>query len=75
MATSITLSVPDNKVPEFLNGFLRSNPVPLDNNGQPTMTQAQWITVVAKSLLYNEYQKGKRMLQQDATIFDNSVIS
>ena len=65
MATSITVSIPDNKVAEFLTGFLRSNPVPLDIDGTPKITIAAWIKEVTRQKLLWEYSQGKRLLQQD----------
>jgi hypothetical protein len=66
MATTISVSIPDNKVAEFLIGFLRSQPIPLDAEGEPTMTAAAWLKEVAKQKLMWEYTQGKRLLQQDA---------
>jgi hypothetical protein len=69
MATTISISIPDNTVAEFLTGFLRSNPIPLDDQGAPKFTQAAWVKEIARQKLLWEYQQGKRLLQQDATAF------
>mgnify|MGYP007099599406 CR=1 FL=1 len=66
MATTISISIPDNKVVEFLVGFLRSQPIPVDENGNPTMATDAWVKNIVKQKLLFEYSQGKRLLQQDS---------
>ena len=67
MATTISITVPDAVTTEFLSGFLRVWPVPLDALGQPTMTQAAWVKQCVKDYLTGQYKLGKMLLYQDAS--------
>ena len=71
----ITITVPQNKLNEFRTGFLRSNPIPLDENEQPEFTELAWFKDVLMTFCREEYKRGKRSLAEDAGYtYDNDVV-
>ena len=68
VAATFPITVPDDKVAEFKVGFLKQNPVPLDEEtGQPTMTENAWIKQSVIDMVYQIYLQGKDKLSREAS--------
>jgi len=67
----ITFTIPDNKIDEFFNAFVKAEPMPATINGSQ-MTPRQWYRKWVKLKSMQAYEKGKRLLsnvQIDKDIF------
>jgi hypothetical protein len=71
----ITLHIPDNIIPEVKTYFLKYCPVPKDVQGNPTMTDLEWVKEWLRSQLIGACQNGKHMLASEAAEFDGNVIT
>ena len=74
MAT-VTLTISDNKYTEFKTAYLRQHPMPLDSEGQPTMTEAVWIKQCIMTGIISDYRIGKQLLAQDSIVLGADLIS
>ena len=63
---SITLTIDDAKYSDFKLAFLRTKPVPLDEEGVPSHTENQWIKKVIKDFMFKYYSDGKKILSIEA---------
>ncbi len=62
----IVLTIKDSKVDEFREGFLKQNPVPLDDEtGEPTMGDLDWFKESIRLWALRIYKQGKMKLLQD----------
>ena len=66
LAQEVTITIPDGKLTEFKVGYLTIYPVPLDEEGTPTMSENMWIKQKMINLLKRDYKRGKRMLHERA---------
>jgi len=71
----ITINLNDAKLDEFKKGFLVFNPIPKDDDGNPTMTFEQHIKQILKNELITMYQAGKTKLVAEAVLVDNDIIT
>lgn len=62
----MTISVSQEKYSKFKTGYLKLYPVPTDKEGNPTMSEAQWIREKIRYIVQRDYARGHRMLQQEA---------
>lgn len=58
----VTLTIPDNKIKAFKEGFLTSIPVPLDENNNPVMSDLEWLKEQTKRFWISQYKRGKKIL-------------
>lgn len=66
----ITLSIPDEKVDEFLECFVEAEPMPVL---EEKITPAQWFRAWLRMKAFQAYQKGKKKL---ATVeIDEDIIT
>jgi len=73
---SITLTISTEKYQDFKDGFLKINPVPIDDNGNPEMTENNWIVFRIKEIIKKDYERGKTLLAREAadpTIDENII--
>ena len=70
----ITVTIQDEKFEEFKAGFLKFRPVPLGEDGEPTMSDVEWIKYFAKDRLVWAYKNGKSMIANEAIAIDNDII-
>ena len=73
MAT-IEITIPNDKLAEFKVGFLKSKPIPLDENQVPIYTESQWIERIIVNHLKAVYRNGKTKLAKEAAIIDDDVL-
>jgi hypothetical protein len=71
----ITITIPNAKVPDFKAGFLKRYPVPLNEEGLPAMTEAQWLKTWIIQRLRFEYVEGKKQLAADAAVLEENEIT
>lgn len=71
---SITFNIPDDKLIEFKLGFLKRHPVPIDIEGNPAMTDNQWIKEWGKQRYFRAYQTGKKQLAYDNELTDSTIV-
>ncbi len=71
----IILTIPANKLNEFKTGFLKSKPVPLDDDGNPTMTEPKWFKFWIKERAMHQYREGKRQLAEENIVIVEDVIN
>ena len=72
---SITITIPDAKLTEFKSGFLKRQPVPVDNDtGEPEMSENAWIKEWVKQQLLHYYKSGKKQLAQEAASIDQNIV-
>ena len=62
---NFTFQIPDNKVIEFRDDFLRAHPIPTDDDGNPLMTALEWVRAYILMILNNERHRGRVMRYQD----------
>lgn len=76
MAT-ITFTIPDNKLAEFKAGFLKSHPIPQDDDGNPLYTENDWIKEAIRQMIMHSYQAGKERIARESTqpSIDTNIIS
>ena len=74
MAT-ITYTIPDDKIAEFKIGFLKFQPVPLNENNEPIMTEPEWIKEWGRRKFIWAYKNGKHLTAQEAAIVDDTLVS
>lgn len=74
---NFTITVPDPKLQDFKDGFLKVQPVPIGSDGNPTMTENQWIRHWILEVLRHNYRTGKQLLAQEAAVpvIDNDIVS
>ncbi len=70
----IIISIPNNKLAEFKLGFLKAHPVTLDEEGNPTMSEIQWVRLWIKTGLISAYRRGKLKLASEGTVIDNNIL-
>ena len=70
----IIYTISDEKLAEFKAGFLKINPVPLDEEGEPTMTEAEWIKEWGKLHFIKAYQDGKKKISREAAEIEEDLI-
>ena len=81
----LTISIPNEKVADFKAGFLRMNPVPVENTNpdpegepvwEPTMAENVWIRRCIRTYLIEQYKSGKHWLVKDAEVIvvDEDII-
>jgi hypothetical protein len=58
----IIINIPDNKVNELKKGVLKAEPIPLDSEGNPTMTALEWVHTILKDGLRNIYRQGIKQI-------------
>ena len=71
----LSFTIPDEKVNELKNALLRQRPVPLDEEGNPTMSDLLWIKQCVKDRILQDYRIGKQLLAQDGVVCENDLIS
>ena len=57
----VTISIPNGQWPDFQKYYLLKRPVPLDGEGQPTMTVADWVKEGFVNDTYQILLAGKQM--------------
>ena len=62
----MTISVSQEKYSKFKTGYLKLYAVPMDEEGNPTMSEAAWIRQRIVLTTQRDYARGHRMLQQEA---------
>lgn len=72
---SITRKISDSKLAEFKTGFLRVHRVPVDEYGDPIMTEEEWIAEWGLRQYIRAYKEGKRQIAQQKTkpIFEDVI--
>ena len=70
----VIYTIPDAKLDEFKTGFLAFVPVPTNDDGDPIMTESQWIKRCGKIYFINAYKKGKMILAHKAIEFTENII-
>lgn len=73
MAT-VTYTIPDPKLAQFKTWFLAQNPIPLDENKQPLMSDNDWIKECGKRYFLNICMRGKDRLAVKQAVFDTEII-
>lgn len=58
----MTISVSQEKYAKFKTSFLKSTPVPLDMDDNPTMSDAEWIRQCIRDYAQMRYRKGHDLL-------------
>jgi len=71
---SITYNIPNEKIAQFKQGFLKYHPVPTDEEGTPIMTELEWITKWGRSQFISAYRAGIRQLAAENVVMDNEII-
>lgn len=71
---SITFNISDDKLSEFKLGFLKRHPVPMDIDGNPIMTENQWLKQWGKNQYFQAYQTGKKQLAYEGEPTDNLIV-
>jgi hypothetical protein len=73
----VTITIPNAKLNEFKTGFLKENPVPIDEEtGLPAMTEIQWLKAWIIGELKREYASGKRRIAIESSVVvieDNGI--
>ena len=65
---TFSLTIPGKKIPELKAGFLKACPIPLDEDGNPKYTVAQWFDRWLKKHLFRFYKTGKIILAREAGV-------
>lgn len=73
MAVEIIYSIPNEKIDEFLLGFLAMNPVPTDTEEQPLYTTKEWVKMCGRDYFLRIYRNGKKRLAEQAAILDSDI--
>ena len=71
----LSFTIPDDKVNEIKTALLRQRSVPLDEEGQPTMAELDWIKQCIKERILQDYRIGKQLLAQDGVVCESDLIS
>ena len=71
---SITLTVEDGKLLEFKESFLREHPIPVDEQGSPTMNLLDWLHEWGRQQFQLAYQRGKTKLAQENIEIDFEIV-
>ena len=69
---SITLTIPDDKVTEFREAFLKDCPKPPDKTA---MTDTEWIHYWILSVVKAAYIRGRNKRAEEAATYDEDIIS
>ena len=65
---SVTFTIDDEKFEEFKIGFLKSTPIPLDEEtGIPIYTENQWIKEWGLLMYKRSYRAGKILIARETT--------
>ncbi len=72
---SITYNIPDEKIDQFKQGFLKYHPVPVDEEGAPKMTEVAWIKKWGQNQFISAYKAGMRQLAAENMEIDNTIIT
>jgi len=72
---SITYSIPDEKIADFKRAFLKCHPIPVDEKGNPEMTELNWIKKWGRDQFILVYKIGMRQLAADIAKIDNEIIT
>lgn len=68
----ITFTIPNDKVEMAMAYFVAAKPIPMDIDGEPLYTPAQWYRAWVILRTKQAIQKGKNIL--DATKIDDDII-
>lgn len=71
---SVNYTIPDNKLAEFKRGFLKCQTVPLDSEGNPKMSENEWIKEWGRLQFVKAYQTGIRQIAREELILEEDVI-
>ena len=63
---TVTFTIPEDKLVEFSAGFLKRHPIPLDEEGEPTMGPAAWFKQIMRNYLIKVYRSGKDIIATEA---------
>lgn len=69
----ITHKVLKTRVTEYKEGFLEHCPVPIVD-GEPIMTENEWIDAWGKDQYVNAYRNGKHSLAMQNDVIDNDIM-
>jgi hypothetical protein len=70
----ITFTIPADKIAEFKVGFLKACPVPVDEMGDPTMSELDWIKEWSRRQFLQAYRDGKTQLANESIVIENGLI-
>lgn len=70
----IIITIPNNKATEFKLGFLKEQPVPVDENGDPTMTEMEWAAYWGRKQYIEAYKRGKLKLASEGHGIDPEIL-
>lgn len=72
---TITLTIPDAELTRVRDTILRALPIPdRDEDGQPDMTFAQWVTVSTRAYWRGVYKRGVKILRDEGSSDDSGSI-
>ena len=72
----IIFTVPDEKVNDLRNGFLRARPVPIDpETEEPKYADLEWIKMNIRAFVFRIYESGKREIAKDSAVVDKDIIT
>ena len=71
---SITYTIPDEKVSEFMQCFLLAEPKPSSLPEEEPMPDAVWVKLWGKNKFQQAYKKGKKILVTQQTDIDKEII-
>jgi len=71
----ITIDIPDNVLDEFRDGFLAAEPIFVDKDKNPTMTEMEWLVFWIKRQLRGAYRRGKEIRHAETFTFNKEILS
>jgi len=71
----LTLNIPESKELRVANALAGNHKIPLDDNGNPLFTKAQWVHECVKRWLISEVEMWERDQAGKAVTRDNALIS
>jgi len=72
----LTYTIDNAKFQAFKDAFLRADPVPTDDDGNPEMSENDWIKAEGKKFFLEKYKNGLLLLAKDtASVPDNNIIT
>ena len=74
MAQIIYIIGNQEKLQEFKEGFLKECPIPVDKEGEPTMTALEWIKEWGKQQFLRAYLYGKTRYIEESAIVREDLI-
>jgi hypothetical protein len=74
MAT-VVLTIDDLDMDDFKVGFLKAAPVPLDENGDPTMSENAWLKEWGRNQYFRTYRSGKTRTAGETAVIDENIVT